>query len=325
MKGSPSGMTPNALHFYDFDVFDVFPLASQPHFDAFPVDFRFQLVRPVIFTQYLRRRQAVQDGVDVVARIGERDALQPTAIHELDALAELAFLETPVIRNVERLFFDIQGLDSVQAVNGRRNVPGTFINLGNLLVVDESDEIKIVLRKEQSQGLQPALNDFPVLQTAIRHVDVAVLLDGLAKMPHRIEETRPVPRFHIMESLIVDQLSHHGLIRRRYTAGNHLVQHCFHFRLDESPAVEQNLAQRQHFTVRQLLDLAAFHTIALVDMIINDVTRRPAAKGHAIMTKIPDILNVPLDTALIHTILLSSCRLLHSLARQKLRIQPQYP
>ncbi len=57
MKGSPSGMTPNALHFYDFDVFDIFPLAPQPHFDALPVDFRFQLVRPVIFTQYLRRRQ----------------------------------------------------------------------------------------------------------------------------------------------------------------------------------------------------------------------------------------------------------------------------
>lgn len=136
-------MTPNALHFYDFDVFDIFPLAPQPHFDALPVDFRFQLVRPVTFTQYLRRRQTVQDGVDIITRIGEGDALQPSAVHELDALAELAFLETPVIRNVEGLFFDIQGLDPVQAVNRRRNVPGTFINLGNLLVVDESDEIKI--------------------------------------------------------------------------------------------------------------------------------------------------------------------------------------
>ena len=79
------------------------------------------------------------------------------------------------------------------------------------------------------------------------------------------------------------------------------MQHLFHFRLDESPAVEQNLAQRQHFTVRQLLDLAAFQAVALVDMIINDVTWRPAANGHAIMTKTPDILNVTLDTAFIKT------------------------
>ena len=143
---------------------------------------------------------------------------------------------------MERLLFHFQGLDAIQAVNSRRNIPGTFINLGNILIVDEGDEIEIILRKEQGQRLQPALNDFPVLQAAIRHVDVAVLLDGLAKMPHRIEETRPVPRFHIMESLIVDQLSHHGLIRRWHTAGNHLVQHVLHFRLDESPAVEQNLA-----------------------------------------------------------------------------------
>lgn len=242
MKGSPSGMTPNALYFYDFDVFDIFPLAPQPHFDALPVDFRFQLVRPVIFTQYLRRRQTVQDGVDIITRIGEGDALQPSAVHELDALAELAFLETPVIRNVKGLFFDIQGLDPVQAVNRRRNVPGTFINLFDILVVDEGDEIKIVFRKEQGQRLQPPLNDFPVLQPAISHIDIAVLLDGLAEMPHGVEETRPVPRFDVVEGLIIDQAGHHGLIRCRHTAGNHLTQHLFHFRLDESPAVKQNLA-----------------------------------------------------------------------------------
>ena len=226
---------------------------------------------------------------------------------------------------MERFLFHFQGLDAVQAVNGRRNIPGTFINLGNLLVVDESDEIKIVLRKEQGQGLQPALNDFPVLQAAIRHVDVAVLLDGLAKMPHRIEETRPVPRFHIMESLIVDQLSHHGLIRRRYTAGNHLVQHRFHLGLDKSPAVEQNLTQRQNLTVRQLLRLTAFHAIALIDIIIDNITRRPIAKGHAIAAESPDILNIPLNTALIHTILLGCRCLLNRPPAQELRIQGQYP
>ena len=242
MKGSPSGMTPNALHFYDFDVFDIFPLAPQPHFDALPVDFRFQLVRPVIFTQYLRRRQTVQDGVDIITRIGEGDALQPSAVHELDALAELAFLETPVVGNVEGLFFDIQGLDPVQAVNRRRNVPGAFVDFFDILVVDEGDEIKIVFRKEQSQGLQPPLDDFPVLQPAISHIDIAVLLDGLTEMPHGVEETHPVLRFDVVEGLIIDQAGHHGLIRRRHTAGNHLAQHLFHFRLDESPAIEQNLA-----------------------------------------------------------------------------------
>ena len=91
----------------------VFP-APQPHFDAFPVDFCFQLIGPVIFTQDFRRRQAVQDSVDIVARIGERDTLQPTAVHELDALAEPAFLETPVIGNMERLLFHFQGLKGVR-------------------------------------------------------------------------------------------------------------------------------------------------------------------------------------------------------------------
>lgn len=226
---------------------------------------------------------------------------------------------------MECLLFHFQGLDAVQAVNGRRNIPGTFINLGNLLVVDEGDEIKIVLRKEQGQGLQPALNDFPVLQTAIRHVDIAVLLDSLAEMPHGIKETRPVPRFNVVKGLIIDQACHHSLIRCWHTAGNHLVQHFFHFRFDESPAVEQNLAQRQDFTIGQLLRLAAFHAVALIDIIIDNITRRPIAKGHAIAAKSPDILNIPLNTALIHAILLGRRCFLNRLPRQKLRIQPQYP
>ena len=77
-----------------------------------------------------------------------------------------------------------------------------------------------------------------------------MLLDGLAEMPHRVEETRPVSRFDVVESFIIDQFRDQRLIRRGHAAGNHLMQHLFHFRLDESPAVEQNLAQRQHFTVR---------------------------------------------------------------------------
>ena len=133
-----------------------------------------------------------------------------------------------------------------------------------------------------------------------------------------------MPRFHIMESLIVDQLSHHGLIRRRYTAGNHLVQHRFHLGLDKSPAVEQNLAQRQDFTIGQLLRLAAFHAVALIDIIIDNITRRSIAKGHAIAAESPDILNIPLNTALIHTILLGR-RLLDRPPAQELRIQRQYP
>lgn len=152
-----------------------------------------------------------------------------------------------------------------------------------------------------------------------------MLLDSLAEMPHGIEETRPVPRFNVVKGLTIDQPGHHSLIRCRYTAGNHLVQHCFHLGLDKSPAVEQNLAQRQNLTVRQLLRLTAFHAIALIDIIIDNITRRPIAKGHAIAAESPDILNIPLNTALIHTILLGCCCLLNRLASQQLRIQRQYP
>ncbi len=42
------------------------------------------------------------------------------------------------------------------------------------------------------------------------------------------------------------------------------------------------------------------------------------------MAKSPDVFNIPLDAALIHAILLGSCRLLYSLSGQQLRIQPQY-
>lgn len=226
---------------------------------------------------------------------------------------------------MERLLFHFQGLDAVQAVNGRRNIPGAFIDFFDILVVDEGDEIKIVFRKEQGQGLQPPLNDFPVLQPTISHIDITVLLNGLTEVPHSIEETRPVPRFDVVKGLIINQAGHHSLIRRWHTAGNHLVQHVLHFRFDESPTVEQNLAQRQDFTIGQLLRLAAFHAVALFHIIIDNITRRSIAKGHAIAAESPDILNIPLNTALIHTILLGSRRLLDRLPRQKLRIQPQYP
>ena len=69
-----------------------------------------------------------------------------------------------------------------------------------------------------------------------------MLLDGLAKLPHRVEKTRPVPRFDVMESLIIDQLCNQSLIRFGHTAGDDLVQHIRHFCFDESPTVEQNLA-----------------------------------------------------------------------------------
>ena len=152
-----------------------------------------------------------------------------------------------------------------------------------------------------------------------------MLLDSLAKMPHGIEETRPVPRFDIVEGLIINQAGHHSLIRRWHTAGNHLVQHVLHFRFDESPAVKQNLAQRQDFTIGQLLRLAAFHAVALIDIIIDNITRRPIAKGHAIAAESPDILNIPLDTALIHAILLGRRCFLDRPPAQELRIQGQYP
>ena len=103
------------------------------------------------------------------------------------------------------------------------------------------------------------------------------------------------------------------------------MQHRFHLGLDKSPAVEQNLAQCQDFTIGQLLRLAAFHAVALIDIIIDNITRRPIAKGQAIAAESPDILNIPLDTALIHTILLGCRRLLNRPPAQKLRIQRQYP
>ena len=73
----------------------------------------FQLVRPVVFAQDFRHRQAVEDGVDVIACIGKSDALQAAAVHELDMLAELPFLEAPIVRNTEGLLLDLHGLNPV--------------------------------------------------------------------------------------------------------------------------------------------------------------------------------------------------------------------
>ena len=173
-------------YFFYLNITDILSLTVEPHLDPLAVYFSFNPIGPVFFAQDFSRRQAVQYGIDITARIGERHALQRAPIHELDALAEFPFLKPPVVRNAEKVLFYRQIFDPIQAVNSRRHITGAFIDFLNLTIVYEGDEIEIILRKEQRQRLQTPFDNLPILYPAIGNRNVAMLLDGLAKLPHRV-------------------------------------------------------------------------------------------------------------------------------------------
>ena len=90
-------MTPLPLYLY------IFPLASQPHINAFAENFGPD--DPTVFSLLLdlRRGQPIQYGLDGRACILEPDLLQFTAVHELYPLAEFAFLKALQIRHLKML------------------------------------------------------------------------------------------------------------------------------------------------------------------------------------------------------------------------------
>ena len=49
------------LYFFYLDLADVFSLTVQPHLDPGPINFSFDLIRSVFFTQNFGRRQPIQD------------------------------------------------------------------------------------------------------------------------------------------------------------------------------------------------------------------------------------------------------------------------
>lgn len=63
-------------YFFYLNITDIFPLTVEPHLDTLAVDFRFNPIGTVFFAQDLSRRQAIQYGIDIAARISKSHALQ---------------------------------------------------------------------------------------------------------------------------------------------------------------------------------------------------------------------------------------------------------
>ena len=77
----------------------------------------------------------------------------------------------------------------------------------------------------------------------------------------------------------------------------------FHLFSGEGSAFQQNLAQGQHLTLGKPLDLLRDQTIAVFFFVVLD-SADDALFGTLFRQKIPDAVNVPLDGAGIHMVLL---------------------
>ena len=63
-------------YFFYLNITDIFPLTVEPHLDPLAVYFSFDPIGTVFFAQDFSRRQAVQYGIDIAARIGKSHTLQ---------------------------------------------------------------------------------------------------------------------------------------------------------------------------------------------------------------------------------------------------------
>lgn len=73
----------------------------------------------LISSDDLRGRQAVQDIVRAGAVVAETNFFQLASVHELDALAQLAFLEAGGVLDQKMVIQNFQSLQAVDAVNSR--------------------------------------------------------------------------------------------------------------------------------------------------------------------------------------------------------------
>ena len=109
------------------------------------------------------------------------------AVHELDPLAELSFFKAVFVGDVKMLVQDLEGADSVDAVNGGKEVL-RVLKLGFAVhVLEEGREVKVVFREHAPHRLHPAGDELGFLHPLVLDLHDLVVADGLADLPETNE------------------------------------------------------------------------------------------------------------------------------------------
>ena len=101
-------------------------LTSHPHFDPLAEDLRRDCPAGIVLRENFGGREPVEHRLDRRAGVSEPDLLQPAAVHELYAPAELALLKASGIGGREVFAGCAEGTDAVDAVDRRIKVLRVF-------------------------------------------------------------------------------------------------------------------------------------------------------------------------------------------------------
>ena len=120
------------------------PLTPQPHINPVPIHLSLNSIHTVIFGQYLRRGEAVENGLDRCAAVVKCDAAEFARVHELDALTKLAVTEFLFMDDAEGRARRLEPCDAVDAEDGRELLAS---------VRQIGDEVEVVLREHDGDGV----------------------------------------------------------------------------------------------------------------------------------------------------------------------------
>ena len=130
-------------------------------------------------------------------------------------------------------------------------------------------------------------------------------------------------RVVIVEQLIADEPFDLCLFLLSHTKVQDDLQLLFHLFSGEGSAFQQNLAQGQNLTFGKLLDLLRDQTVAVFLFVVLD-SADDALFGALFRKKIPDAVNVSLNRADIHMVLLCGFLFVDELTGKKGLIKFQH-
>ena len=129
-------------------------------------------------------------------------------------------------------------------------------------------------------------------------------------------------RVVIVEQLIADEPLNVGLFPLRYTKVQDNLQLLLDLLFGKSSAFQQNLAQGQNLTFGKLLDLLCDQMVAVFLFVVFDLPY-DAFLGTLFRKKIPDTVNVSLNGADVHMVLLCGLLLIDELSGKEILIKFQ--
>ena len=126
----------------------------------------------------------------------------------------------------------------------------------------------------------------------------------------------------IVEQLIADKPLNVTFFFLRHTKVQDDLQLLFNLLFGKGTTFQQNFAQGQHLTFRKLLDLLCDQTVAVFLFVVFDLPY-DAFFGTLFGKKIPDTVNVSLNGADVHMVLLCGLLLIDELTRKEILIKFQ--